>query len=762
MHPDDAALIGTSLPPINARDKVSGSALYAADLKLPRMLHAKVLRSTYAHARIRHIDVSRARNAPGVKAVLTGADTPRAWGIMRKDEHVLAVDKVRFIGQEVAAVVASDENAALDALELIRVDYEELPAVFDMREALAPGAPEIHAGTGNLAREIAFERGDVEAGFAEAKVVHEAVYETPYQYHAAMEPMASVAAVDGSGKLTLWAPVHSVHRTLLRLAEVLDLPTSRIRVVQTMVGGSFGGKLGEDANLYIAARLALACRAPVRLVNSRVEDFLGARPCMPSRIELKMAADAEGRLSAKQAEIYGDNGAYSGLTPEVILVTALRLDNLYRQKNIRTRARLVYTNKIPSGGFRGFGGAQIAFAHDGHMDALAEKLGMDPVDFRLRNGVAPGEHTVHDWKIGSCELAQCLTSADRLSGRREKKKAQEQASGPLRRGIGIGTSLHVSGARQLADWDGSTVMLKFNPDGRAVVVCGEGDIGQGGTTMLAQIAAATLGIPVDHVSVSGADSETSPYTWGAVASRLTLIAGNAVLAAARSARRKLLALASQMLEVKEDDLTIKDGVIHVVGVPDLSLSVAKVCTAHQLRPGGEAVFARATYDAPTVVADHKTYLGNVSAACSFAVQAIEVEVDTETGVVRLVDIVAVDDVGKALNPQSVEGQIHGAIAQGAGYALHEELVLENGRILNGNLADYVVPNSLSFPAPRTVIVDGYEPNGPYGAKGASEAPISATAGAIANAVYDAVGVRITSLPITPEKVLDALRAKGAA
>ncbi|HEX7055512.1 MAG TPA: xanthine dehydrogenase family protein molybdopterin-binding subunit [Burkholderiales bacterium] len=761
MHADDAPLIGTSLAPINARDKVSGGALYAADLKLPRMLHAKVLRSTYAHARIRHIDASRALKAPGVKAVLTGADTPKPWGIMRKDEHVLAVDKVRFVGEEVAVVVASDEHAALDALELIRVDYEELPAVFDMREALAPGAPEIHAGTGNLAREIAFERGDVERGFAEAKAVHEAVYETPYQYHAAMEPMASVAAVDASGRLTLWAPVHSVHRTLLRLAEVLDLPTSQIRVVQTMVGGSFGGKLGEDANLYIAARAALACRAPVRLVNTRIEDFLGARPCMPSRIELKMAADAEGRLTAKQAEIYGDNGAYSGLTPEVILVTALRLDNLYRMKNIRTRARLVYTNKIPSGGFRGFGGAQIAFAHESHMDALAEKLGMDPVEFRLKNVVTAGERTVHDWKISSCEVAQCLTTADRLIRRREKRAARK-ANGPLRRGIGIGTSLHVSGARQLADWDGSTVLLKFNPDGRAVVVCGEGDIGQGGTTMLAQIAAATLGLPLEHVSVSVADSESTPYTWGAVASRLTLIAGNAVMAAARSARRKLLALAAQMLEVKEDDLTIKDGVIHVVGVPDLSVSVAKVCMAHQLRPGGEAVFARATYDAPTVVADHKTYLGNVSAACSFAVQAIEVEVDIETGTVRIVDIVAVDDVGKALNPQSVEGQIHGAIAQGAGYALHEQLVLENGRLLNGNLADYVVPNALSFPAPRTVIVDGYEPNGPYGAKGASEAPISATAGAIANAVYDAIGVRITSLPITPEKVLEALRARGGA
>ena len=762
MPRDDASPIGQSIPPINAREKVSGTAVYAADIKLPRMLHATVLRSTYAHARIRHIDVEAARRSPGVKAVLTGADTPKAWGIIRKDEHVLAVDKVRFIGEEVAAVAAVDEYGALEALEKIRVDYEELPAVFDTRAALAPDAPEIHDGTRNIARDIAFDRGDVEAGFAEAAVIHEAVYETPYQYHASMEPMASVAAVDGSGKLTLWAPVHSVHRTLLRLAEVLDMPTSRIRVIQSVVGGSFGGKLSEDSNLYIAAHLALACHAPVRLVNTRTEDFLGARPRMPTRIELKMGADREGHITAKDAVIYADNGAYTGLSPEVILVTALRLDNLYRQKNIRTRAKLVYTNKIPSGGFRGFGGPQIAFALDSHMHSLAEKLGMDPVEFQLRNAVEPNERTVHDWQMSSCELAQCLRIADRESGRRQKKAERANAAGRLRRGIGIGTSLHVSGARQVADWDGSTVTLKFNPDGRAVVVCGEGDLGQGGATMLQQIAAATLGLPVDHVSVSAADSETTPYTWGAVASRLTRIAGNAVMAAARAARRELLATAAQMLEVKEDDLTITNGSIHVVGVPDLAVSVGKACYTHQLRPGGEAIFARATYDAPTVVADHKTYLGNVSAACSFAVQAIEVEVDTETGVVRVVDIVAVDDVGRVLNPQSAEGQIHGAIAQGVGYALHEQLALENGRLLNGNLADYIVPNALSYPAPRTTIVDGYEPHGPYGAKGASEAPISATAGAIANAIYDAVGVRITSLPITPEKVLTALRTKGGA
>ncbi|MGE0799082.1 MAG: xanthine dehydrogenase family protein molybdopterin-binding subunit [Lautropia sp.] len=752
-------LIGTSLPPRDAGEKVRGTAVYAADIRLPRMLHAKVLRSTFAHARIVRIDVEAARRVPGVKAILTGADTPKAWGVIHKEEHILAVDKVRFAGEEVAVVAATSEEAALDAVELIDVEYQELPAVFDPRAALEAGAPEVHDGTGNVARDIAIDRGNVEDGFERAAVIHEAVYETPYQYQSAMEPMATVASVDGAGRLTVWAPVHSVHRTMQRLADALDLPTSRVRVIQSVVGGSFGGKLGEDSNLYIAARLALACGRPVRLVNTRTEDFLGARPRMPTRIELRMGVDREGRITAKDAVIIGDNGAYTGLTSEIILVTAARLDSLYRQTNVRTRARLVYTNKIPSGAFRGFGAPQIAFAMDSHMDSLALKLGMDPVEIRLRNFVHPGDTTVHDWKISSCEVAQCLRTAAARIERGRKARPSTPASGALRRGIGFGCSLHVTGARQMANWDGSTVCIKFSPDGRAMLICGEGDIGQGGSTVLAQIAAAALGLPSDHVTVTVADSDTTPYTWGAVASRLTLIAGNAVLMAAESARKQILDTAADLLEASPADLTISDGTVHLVGSPGPSVSVAKVCAAHLLRRNGEAIFAHATFDAETVVADRKTYLGNVSAACSFAAQAIEVEVDIETGTVRVVDIVAVDDVGKVINPRSVHGQIHGAIAQGVGFALHEELVIDNGRLINGSLADYAIPTAASFPPPRASAVDGFEPQGPFGAKGASEAPVSPAAGAIANAIFDAVGVRITSLPITPEKVLTAIRAR---
>ncbi len=759
-------VVGQSLPMLGAHDKVSGRALYVSDLKLPHMLHAKILRSPYPHARIVHIDAERARRLRGVKVVLTGADTPRPIGAIgaHKDEHILAVDKVRHVGEEVVAVAAVDENTALDALELIRVDYEELPAVFDPEEALGPGAPAVHA-SGNLVREIRIDRGDVDAGFASAAVVHEATYQTQPQYHAPMEPTGAVATIDASGRLTVWAAVQSIHRNQLRLADALGLPTSRVRVIQPHMGGSFGGKLGEDSTHYIAARLALACGRPVRLLNTRLEDFLGVRARMAARIRLKMGVDPAGRITAKETWIHGDNGAYCGLSPEVILVIAARLDSLYRHRNVRTLARLVYTNNPPSGAFRGFGNPQMAFALESHLDVLAEQLGMDPLELRRRNSVQPGDTTIHGWSIGSCELSKCYEETAKRIGGPLRRRPRAPADGASvaegrRRGIGIAVAMHVSGARQAADWDGSNVVVKLTPDGRAVIICGEGDIGQGGPTALTQIAAETLGIPPDHVTVTPADTETTPFCFGPMASRLTLVAGNAVIKAAEGARRQLLSIAGQLLEASPEDLTIAGGAIHVVGAPDRRVTIAQACTAHIFRRDGEDIFARGTYDAPSVVADRKTYLGNVSAAYSFAVQAVEVEVDVETGVVRIIRIVAADDVGTPVNPRAVEGQIHGAIAQGVGYALFEGFALENGRLLNGNLADYPVATAASMPTPETVLVDGWEPNGPFGAKGGSEAPISPTAAAIANAIYDAVGVRITSLPITPDKILRALRERG--
>lgn len=754
-------VIGAPVPQVTAREKILGLAQYVGDLKLPNMLHGKVLRSPYPHARIVHIDVSRAKALSGVKAVLTGSDTPlRRWGPIVKEHRVLAADKVRYAGEEVVALAATDEYTALDALELVRVEYEELPAVLDPDAALRPGAPEVHEGTGNLAREIRIARGDVEDGFRRSAAVYEATYDVSYQYHGYTEPMGTVAAVDGNGRLTVWAPTQSVFFTRELVAEALDIPPSRVRVVQTVVGGAFGGKLTEDANTPIAALLAMRTRRPVRLVNNRLEDFLAARSSIPERIWLKMGVAKDGAILAKDSVILADNGAYSGLAPEMVLVTAFRTDCLHRLTNVRSHARLVYTNNLPSGTFRAFGTQQMAFPLDSHMTRLAEMIGMDPVDLHLKNAIRAGETSVHGWYMGSCALSECLEKVRDGIGWNDKH-GKRLGTGTRRRGVGVGTGIHVTANRQLANWDGSTVVLKFSEDGRVTLITGESDLGQGSNTVLSQIAAAELGIPIDHVTVITPDTDTAPFCFGSFASRVTMLAGNAVIKAAREAREELLAVAAEKLEVATADLTIENATIHVLGMPDRAMGVGEACRLHIFRRGGDGIFTRATYDAPTVMADKETFYGNVAPAYSFAAQAVEVEVDTETGQVRIVDTFVADDCGKAINPMAVEGQIAGAVAQGIGWALYEGFVLQDGRLVNGNFADYTMPTAESTPVLRTALVESIDPNGPYGAKGASETAIVPTAGAIASAIYDAVGVRITSLPITPEKVLAALRERRA-
>ena len=752
-------IVGTSMPQVNSREKVTGTAVFVADMTLPQMLHAKVLRSPLPHARIVHIDVEAARRLPGVRAIVTGADVRKKHGLSVKDETILATDRVRFAGEEVAAVAAIDENVALDALELIRVDYEELPAVFDPEEALRPGAPEVHDGTRNIAREVNVSRGDVEAGFKASDVIHEATYQTNYQYHAFTEPMGSLVSADAQGRLTVWCPTQSIYFTRHLLSEALDVPISTIRVIQTYIGGGFGGKLSDDRNTYITALLAMKAGRPVRLINSRLDDFLGNRPRLPQRVTLRMGVSRDGFILAKESEIVADNGAYSGFAPEVMLVTSMRIDSMYRQTNVRAHARLVYTNKIPTGAFRGFGAPQMAFPLDSHLDALAEKIGMDPIEIRRRNAIRTGDVSCHGYVMSSSGLTDCLNAVEAGVAEARRTKPRE---GRVRRGVGFGAAIHVSANRQLAAWDGSTVAIKFNEDGRVNLICGESDMGQGLNTVLVQMAAEILGIRPEHITVSVADTESTPYCFGGWASRQTITTGHAVILAAQGARKQLLGIAAEKLEVAVEDLTINDGVIHVVGAADKNMTVAQASLAHIYRRNGEGIFSRATHDHDTVQPDKDTFYGNLSPAYSFAAQAAEVDVDTETGTVRLVRIVAADDVGTPINPMAVEGQVEGSIGQAIGYALTEQLIMEDGRLVNGNLADYTVPTAEMVPRIETVLVDVSDPNGPFGAKGGSECPFSPTAGAIANAVYDAVGVRITSLPITAEKVLRGLRARRRA
>jgi len=748
--------LGQDVPQVNARAKVLGRAQYAGDLKVAGMLHGAVLRSPYPHARIVAIDTSAALALPGVKAVLTGADAPRAmWGVHHKERRILAEGVVRFAGEEVAAVAAASEEIERDALDHIQVEYEELPAILTPDEALDEDAPGVHAGRNNVSHEVRFQRGDPDAGFASADLVHEATYTTHAQYPGYLEPMATVAALEPDGRLVVWTSTQSVTQARLRLAAALELPISRIRVHQATTGGGFGGKLVEDANQLIAGLLALRTGRPVRLVNNRLEDFLAAASSVPERITLKLGMTRAGLIVAKEVRIVADCGAYSGLAAEVMHVSAMRSDNMHRNPNVRSHATLVYTHTPPHGAFRGFGGSQMLFALNSHIHTMAEQLGLDPVAIHKLNAIGAGEASIHGWQIGSTGLLACIDQAIDAIGW-QAKRAAAKSTGARRRGVGMAAAMHVSGNRTIGNWDGSTVVVKVNEDGRVFIHSGEADMGQGAMTMLSQVVAHELDIPLAHTHVVPPDTDTSPIAIGSLASRVTIAAGNAAIVAARLARDKLLALAAARLDAPAEQLECAAGTVRLVAQPQRHCTLAELARLHVWRHGGEGLQVSGSWDARTQMHDDQVY-GNIAPAYSFAAQAVEVEVDTETGQVTLVDSYVSDDCGKALNPLAIHGQTNGATVQAIGWALYEQLHLEGGRMANGNFADYTMATSDAVPMLRGGIVESNDPNGPYGAKGASETAILPGAPAIANAVYDAIGVRIRDLPITPEKVLAGLR-----
>ncbi|MCB1388890.1 MAG: xanthine dehydrogenase family protein molybdopterin-binding subunit [Rhodobacteraceae bacterium] len=751
-------VVGQPLKQVNALEKVQGRAMYAGDLSLAGMLHARVLRSPLPHARIVSIDTRAALALPGVKAVVTGAEVPaQPWGVNHKQQFILARGVTRFAGEEIAAVAATTEDIAAEALDLIRVDYEELPAALEAVAALAEGAPLVHAG-GNLAEELNIERGDVDAGFAAADLVHEAEYAVHSQYPGYMEPMATLAAQDGSGRLTVWTSTQSVFLARKRLAEALGRPVSSIRVIQPAVGGGFGGKIIEERSSLIAAFLATRLHRPVRLGLNRLEDMQSGCFSVPERIRLKMGMTRDGRITAKQVEILADCGAFAGLAPEVMVVTAMRSDNMQRIANVRTRARLAYTHTMPRGAFRGFGGTQMSFALNSHLDVMAKTLGLDPIEVHRLNALGVGETSVHGWKIGSCGLPDCLDQVRDGIGW-EALRTRPKARGILRRGVGMAAAMHVSGNRSLGNWDGATILLRVNEDGRAVVQTAESDMGQGAYTMLAQLCAEELGIPIEHVTVQQPDTDVASFGLGSLASRVTIQAGNAMLTAARAAKATILEAASEKLGCPVEDLTLADGAVQSTVNANLFAPLPDICRFHIFRHGGEGIVVKATYDPATQMmnADH---FGNIAPAYSFAAHAVEVEVDTETGQVCVLKSHLSDDCGRAINPLAVHGQSNGAAVQAIGWTLYESLQFEGGRLMNGNFADYTMPTADSVPILHSTIVESLDPNGPMGAKGASETAILMAAPAIANAIEDAIGVRITTLPITPEAILAALAAKA--
>jgi CO/xanthine dehydrogenase Mo-binding subunit len=760
------AFIGESHPRVDAIDKVTGQADYSGDIALPNMLHAKILRSPYAHARIIKIDTSQAEKLPGVRTIVTGKDTPKThmFGIDMYDEPLLAWDNVvRFIGQEVAAVAAVDEATAAEALDLIKVEYEELPAVFDAREAMKPGAPQVHPELpeikNNIGFEVTIERGDIEKGFKEADVVvHDSFITAPVN-QAYMETDAVLATYDSSGRLTAW--VGTQWPSLMRdeLSRTLKLPIGKVRVLQHHVGGAFGGRYSFFQHHFIACLLAMKSGRPVKLVLTRTEEFVIQRHRSRNYAEFKIGAKKDGTITAIETNIIVDNGAYQYLARRMATHMCCRSDANYRFKNIKYNCKNVYTNKTGIGTYRSFGDAQMTFPRESMMDMLAEKLGMDTAELKLKNCARTGDTSPHGWHLNSVGVAECIEKATAAVGWKEKK-AKKQA----KRGVGIASTCHETDDRFGDGFMGSVTIIKVLEDGTLQLITGEGEYGQGVFNACALVAAEELNVPLENINVLPHDTDTSPWALGAVGSRIMSSAVTATRLAALEVKKQALEVAADLLKVKAEDLELGKGEVQVTGSPKKSVTMAEVGYHGIHRREGSMITGKGVDERDTeytLRASHATHYGHSVSATYYDTVTVEVEVDTETGVVTVLKAVVADDCGKVIDLKQLEGQVDGATVQGIGAAFYEDrLVNEKGRVVNTNFDDYWVPLATNAPPIERIFVESMEPGFAYGCKGGGESPgIGSIVPAIANAIYDAVGVRIKTLPLTPEKVLQALAEK---
>jgi 4-hydroxybenzoyl-CoA reductase alpha subunit len=744
------SVIGKRLPRTDAKAKVTGEAKYTDDLRLPQMLTGKLLRSPLPHAEILHIDTSKAERLVGVKGVITGLDTPRKkYGLLMResfmDRYPLAVDKVRFIGEEVAAVAAVDEDTALEALDLIRVEYQELPAVFHPEEAMKPGAPSVHEGKANAVMSRSFEYGDAEKGFRSSDYVREDKFTTQAVAHACMETRAALSMVDFSGKVTLWSSTQSPFILCRDLAQTLNIPKAKIRVIKPFVGGGFGGKMEMLPLEFCSALLSIRTGKPVRIVHTREEEFIGTPQRHPVIIQLKTGVKRDGTLVAKECYTIVDTGAYLTHGPMMLYGIYTFLTMLYRVPNAKFQGYCVYTNNPVRGAMRGHGNPQIRFADDSQLDLIAKDLGIDPVEIRLKNAIRTGESTPSRLRINSCGLTEAIERCAEVSNWKEVRGGLKGNNG-----IGIACGDHISGGKLYESYDSSSVFLKVEEDGKVVILSGASDIGQGLDSILCQIVAEEFAIPFEDVRIVAADSEVTPQDLGTYGSRGTFLAGNACLLAARDAKGQIFKTVAEKLETSVEDLELKDGRIHVKGDPQRWMSLSEAAVACN-----GSVLGRGTYESNTEVPDRKGQ-GNISPAYSFGAQVAEVKVHTDTGKVDLLRVIGAHDVGLALNPMHIEGQIEGSVVMGQGQALYEELLIRKGLTFNPSFLEYKVPTSLESPQIVPLMVETHDPEGPYGAKGLGESTMVPTIAAIANAIDHAIGVRVKELPITPIKISEMM------
>jgi len=758
--------VGASVAKIDSREKVLGTAKYIADLKRPNMLHAAMLQSPHAHARILSYDTSKAEQVPGVRCVLTGDDFKDCkMGAFFKDEGPIAKGKVRYFGEPVAVIAAEDEATARAAVKLISVDYEELSAILSPEEALADGAPLVHEDLasytkifeakcqGNQLTDAEISQGDIEQGFAECDVIVEGKFQTQAQYHLSVEPCGALAELNESGRVHLWSANQSVFRVQANVCESLGLPMSKVRSMTPRVGAGFGNKMEAHVQPMTVA-LALATGRPVRMILSREEDFETVRARHPVAIRMKTGAQKDGTFVAREFEVLMDCGAYADDSPGVMGFMLNNACGPYRFPNARAHGKLVYTNKLRFGAFRGFGNPQVTFASESQINEIAEKIGMDPIEIRLKNGIRAGDRWFGGQVVASSGFKECLEKVRDASGWRRRS---HRTSPPGKtRGYGIAACAHTSGI--LA----TSAIVRMLEDGTFVLNTGVTDIGQGSDTVLTQICAEALKVPMENVVFAAPDTDGSPYNWGTTASRVTHTTGRAVVGAAAAAVGQIMDHAAAILEESVDKLELREG--GLVGVKGANRAVPFVAIAARSHweAGGPIIGSKSlVYDKASYDLDRARVVGlplKKSGAHAFCAQVVEVEIDETTGKSNVLRAWIAADVGKAINPALVEGQIEGGFAQGLGMALYEELVWDGPRLVNPSLMDYKAPTSNEVPYEiQSIIVEDPEPDGPYGAKGVGEISLNGVPAAVANAVAEATGIRLRKLPLTPEEVLNGLQ-----
>lgn len=759
--------IGKYLPRGDSKKKARGETTYGSDMKLPGMLYGKILRSPYAHAKILRLDVTKAKKVPGVEAVVTGKDVSSyRYGNSIEDQPFLAVSKVRYVGEPVAAVAAIDERAAEEALELIEVEYSELPSVFDVEEAIKQDAPLIHEkmadykcvllckpirGT-NICNHMKVLKGDVEKGFAEADFVFEDKFKTQMVQHVCMEPQVAIAMVDSLGDITLWSETQAPHDCRKMIAKTLNSPLTKVRVIVPELGGGFGAKLPLKLE-PVAISLAMKARnRPVRIALTREEELACSVVRHGTVVNIKTGVKKDGTILARKVNVLWDTGAYADKGPTVCRNAGYASGGPYKIPNLRIDSYCVYTNKPVGGAMRGYGVPQGAWAYESHTDIIAHKLKMDPLKFRLKNVLQEGDLAYTGEQVRSIAVKQCLEKSAQEIGLAKKINSGNPKK---RRGKGIACMW-----KNTASPSSSSSFVQVNADGTAVVLSSPVEMGQGWETVAAQIVAEELKIPLEKIKVVKPDTSFTPYDESTSSSRATFTGGNAIRMAAIDARQKLFKLAAENLQVSPEALEMEEEKIFDFRNPQRKLTIPEILSKGHYGKLMTVLGKGTFYSNYVKPLDPKTGQSErPTAFWMYAAQAAEVEVDVETGLVKVLKLVAAHDVGKAINRLTCEQQIEGAIPMGIGYALGEELVFDHkGRVLNSSLLDYKVSTAPDIPEMVPIIVeDAPHWMGPYGAKGLGEPALAPTAPAIANAIYNAIGVRVKELPITSEKVVRALK-----